>query len=381
MASDRRPRVLLITPDFPPSPGGIQVVTHRIATLASRLNVRVVTPTYQKVGMESGAPDGSSALARGRDDAMGVDVVRSGGTQRTPRLLRLSARAVAEGAGWADLIISGHIVCAPAAAILRRLTGTPVVQYFFAQEIPNRPRLASFAARHSMRNVSISSYTTALLRSHVARAAPTVQIPPGVDLAGDRHASRPREPTIVVVGRLRDRYKGHDVLIEAMASVTRRRADARLVVIGDGPLRGELENHVRRLGLETAVRFAGQVTDAERDRILDDASIFCMPSRLRDDGAGEGFGIVYLEASARGLPVVAGAVGGASDAIVHGKTGLLVDPCDPDAVAAALQGLLDDSAVAHRMGTAGVERAKTFAWPLIVGQIEDLVFEVLKQER
>jgi phosphatidylinositol alpha-1,6-mannosyltransferase len=106
------------------------------------------------------------------------------------------------------------------------------------------------------------------------------------------------------------------------------------------------------------------VTDAERDAALDRAHVFAMPSRLPPGGVGgEGFGIVYLEAGAHRLPVVAGAVGGALDAVVHEKTGLLVDPEDVGAVAQAVGDLLLDPQRAGELGDAGREHAQGFAWP------------------
>jgi phosphatidylinositol alpha-1,6-mannosyltransferase len=102
-----------------------------------------------------------------------------------------------------------------------------------------------------------------------------------------------------------------------------------------------------------------------------------MPSRLREDGAGEGFGIVYMEASARGIPVVAGNVAGARDAVVDGETGLLVDPEDPDAVAQALLTLVEDPQLARKMGEAGRRRADTFDWPQIVRRVEDVVLSLV----
>ncbi len=100
-----------------------------------------------------------------------------------------------------------------------------------------------------------------------------------------------------------------------------------------------------------------------------------MPSRLPAGGAGEGFGIVYLEAGVHGLPVVAGNVGGALDAVVDGTTGLLVDPTRPRPVADAVSRLLLDREAAGRMGAAGSEHAHDFAWPAIAGRVEALLTE------
>jgi phosphatidylinositol alpha-1,6-mannosyltransferase len=131
-------------------------------------------------------------------------------------------------------------------------------------------------------------------------------------------------------------------------------------------------------GLDGAVQFRGNVTSEERDEWLDCAHVFAMPSRLRPGGGGgEGFGIVYLEANAHGLPCVGGNVAGALDAVVDGETGLLVDPRDHVAVADAIGGLLLDRERAERMGSAGAERAAEYSWPKVSSRVEDLLLDAI----
>ena len=125
-----------------------------------------------------------------------------------------------------------------------------------------------------------------------------------------------------------------------------------------------------------AVRFLGAVDDAERDRWLRSADVFAMPSRLPNAGlAGEGFGIVYLEAAAYGKPVVAGNVAGALDAVLDGETGLLVDPTDPRAVADALTRLLREPELAARLGRAAQARVAGLSWPAMARSVEALLRE------
>jgi phosphatidylinositol alpha-1,6-mannosyltransferase len=140
--------------------------------------------------------------------------------------------------------------------------------------------------------------------------------------------------------------------------------DVLWVVVGDGSLRGELERAAARLHVAEHVVFTGRVPDEERDRRLAEAHVFAMPSRLPPSGTegGEGFGIVYLEAGLQGLPVIAGGVGGALDAVVHGETGLLVDPTSSEELADALTGLLLDPDRARTLGAAGARRAREFSW-------------------
>src|SRR5439155_18622394 len=113
--------------------------------------------------------------------------------------------------------------------------------------------------------------------------------------------------------------------------------------IGAGPRREQFERFADIYGVDINVHFLGQVTNQERDTWLERAHVFAMPSRVPGGGlGGEGFGIVYMEASWHGLPVVAGNVGGAVDAVVDGETGLLVDANDPVAVSDAVTRLLGD---------------------------------------
>jgi phosphatidylinositol alpha-1,6-mannosyltransferase len=129
-------------------------------------------------------------------------------------------------------------------------------------------------------------------------------------------------------------------------------------------------------GLGGRVRLLGEADDAERDQWLDRARVFAMPSRLAANGGGEGFGIVYLEAGAHGLPVVAGDVAGARDAVINGVTGLLVDPTDHIAVADALTRLLLDHSLAESLGHAGELQARSLGWPSVAQKVEDLLHRV-----
>lgn len=159
------------------------------------------------------------------------------------------------------------------------------------------------------------------------------------------------DPCIAVVARLVPQ-KGVDVALRAMAGVVARRADARLVIAGDGPERPALERLAAELGIGGHVRFAGPLDRAGVDALYAGAAIVCLPSRY------EGMPLVALEAAAAGRPVAASAVSGLPEVVDHGVTGLLVPPEDPDALAAALLHLLDDPAGAAALGSAARRRAE-----------------------
>jgi phosphatidylinositol alpha-1,6-mannosyltransferase len=349
----RQPRLIVLTPAFPPAHGGVEVLVHRLAIALNEFEVEVVTLAHPgDERFDSGSP-----LATRR-------VARHVPGQRA-RMLALNAAALRHALRFRpDVVLSAHLITSPAAAGIRRLAGTRTAQYFFAREIIGKPRLAAFAATRADVAIAISRYTASLVAAAAPLARPTV-IPPGVDLPADRHPLPSGRPTVLTVAQLKNAYKGHDVLIRAVARVREHVPDVSWIVIGDGPLRRRLEEEARAAGLDGAAQFLGEVSDEQRDAWLRRADVFAMPSRL----PGEGFGIAYLEASAYGKPVVAGDAGGAPDAVADGISGLLVDPNDPAAVAGALMKLIADPELAQRLGAQGAERARDFAWPVIAARV------------
>jgi len=361
-----KPRVLLVTPDFPPDVGGIQELMGGLAQALSGVEVRVLS-----LGQ-------AGAAAFDRD--FGVEVRRSASVSMDRRLavLRLNARSLAEAAAFRpDAILCGHVVAGIGALALRRLLRVPLVQYVHADEFRIRPSLAGRAVRGADATIAVSRYTREMAIEAGADPARVRVIPPGIDLPASFDLRRPGPPTVVTVATMRFRRKGHDVVVRALPLVRARVPSVRWVVIGDGVFREAVENAVAAYSLQDAVELRGRVGDEERDRALSAAHAFCMPSRLPARGTGgEGFGIVYLEAAARGLPSVGGDVAGVRDAIVDGRTGLLVDPTDHIAVAGALSELLLDRDRSARMGEEARRFAEEHAWPRIGAAVEGVLEEV-----
>jgi phosphatidylinositol alpha-1,6-mannosyltransferase len=193
-------------------------------------------------------------------------------------------------------------------------------------------------------------------------AAHMVKIAPGIDTDhfSPQDATQLRselelteKKVIVSVGRLVHR-KGQDVLIEAMPAIIKEVPEAHILMIGEGPYRSYLENRVKVLGLQERVTFIGRVQYADLPKFICAGNLFVMPSRSRLAGLEvEGLGIVYLEASACGLPVIAGNSGGAPDAVLQGETGLVVDGTSKAEVAAAVIELLQDADRSKAMGIRG----------------------------
>jgi phosphatidylinositol alpha-1,6-mannosyltransferase len=213
-----------------------------------------------------------------------------------------------------------------------------------------------------------------------------VRLAPGVDTAAFRPGAGgaairqrlgigPRQPVVVCVSRMVPR-KGQDTLLRAWPLV-RAQVGGKplLLLVGDGPYRAELDRLSGRLGLQEAVLFSGPVPWEELPGYYDAADVFAMPCRTRRGGLDvEGLGIVYLEASATGLPVVGGDSGGAPDAILDGETGYVVPGGDEQALAARLIELLNDPVDAAAMGDKGhawVDRE--WRWELVTRRLTQIL--------
>jgi phosphatidylinositol alpha-1,6-mannosyltransferase len=158
---------------------------------------------------------------------------------------------------------------------------------------------------------------------------------------------------IVSVGRLVHR-KGQDHLIEAMPEILKSIPQAHLLLVGEGPYREHLQTLVKKHNLEASVTFIGRIQYKDLPTYICVGDIFAMPSRSRLMGLEvEGLGIVYLEASSCGLPVLAGDSGGAPDALVQNETGLVVNGTDDQQIATAAIKLLTDIELSKKMGLAG----------------------------
>lgn len=214
----------------------------------------------------------------------------------------------------------------------------------------------------------------ALARHAVERGYPaerTVTHYNGVDPA--RFAPHEPQPGLILhVGRLVEK-KGTDTLIEAFAAVRSSMPGATLTIIGDGPKLAALKQEALRANVADAVRFLGHQPPARVAEWMSRAAVVAVPSRRAADGDSEGLPNVALEAAAAGAPVVATRHGGLPEAVVDGRTGILVDEDDVPALADAILGLLRDPQRAAAMGEAGRERMRTrFDAAVQMERLEDL---------
>ena len=264
------------------------------------------------------------------------------------------------------------------AMFLKKLVGVPYVVYCHGEEITQtdhfryQPRIRDRIYQYADAVVANSEFARQnLLRIGVAEKR-IHKITPGVDFT----RFRPMPPrtdllkryrlegkiVLLTVARLVPR-KGHRAALQAFEKVSSEVPDAHYLIVGTGPEEGRLRRFVQDAGLNDRVTFAGFIPGTELPDIYNLCDILVMPNRQEEDGDVEGFGIVFLEANAVGKPVIGGRTGGAAEAIADGSTGYLVNPDDPDEIAARLRQLLLDAGLRERLGAAGVRRVHSdFSW-------------------
>ena len=181
---------------------------------------------------------------------------------------------------------------------------------------------------------------------------------------------------VIGVGALKSR-KGFDIVIRAMQKVIKVVPNAIYVLVGSGTDEKSLKDLVKELKLEKIILFAGRVSDEELPAYFHMCDVYCHTPR-NADGAFEGFGIVYLEAGATGKPVVGSRSGGVPDAILDGKTGILVPENDIDSTAEAIIKILKDQDLAKQMGEAGKKYAENHRWNKIAGEYIKIYKKVLQ---
>ncbi len=355
----------MISPDYPPQPGGIAALTTGLVRNLDAYEVRVVSLAWP----------GSEAA----QDMVPVRRARNVPAHGRKALARIAMLALREGMAFhPDAILSMHVRSHSAAAAMQRLLGVPNVLYLHAKELADHPLQSKIALRNADAIIAVSTYTAGLARELYPHADVRV-IHPGVDVPPETHRAEAEPSALVTVSRLDNDYKGHDVVLRALTEVLAAIPEARWTVIGDGPKRRSLERLAERLGLAHAVTFLGAVDDAGRNAALSGSRIFVMPSRVPPDRCGgEGFGIVYLEASAHGLAVVAGDRGGSVDAVRHGETGVLVNAEDPAAVARALIALIRNPRRCRELGEQGRRWAADHSWPIVADRVSEVIDSVMR---
>jgi phosphatidylinositol alpha-1,6-mannosyltransferase len=272
-----------------------------------------------------------------------------------------------------NLVCVGELVTGSWLGIaLKKMFGTKLVIYVHGEEITTRTdgRLGRRRKQFLLaadKVVAVSSFTCDAMSALGVPAESMALIQNGVDI--ERFTPGERDPeliarhrlqgkqVILTVGRLVPR-KGADMAVRAMKQVVARRPDVHYLIVGDGELRPELEQLIAREGLGDWVTLVGKVSDADLLRYLRLCDLFLMPNRTMPDGDTEGFGLVFREANACRKPVIGGRAGGAVEAVEDGVSGLLVDGYKPDEIAAAIERILGDPALAGNLSEGGFKLAR-----------------------
>ena len=353
---------LLVTNDFPPKLGGIQSYLWELwrRLPAGRASV-LTTPHAGAAAFDAAAP---LRITRTGEPVLLPHPLLPGRIRRQARLDGASLVVLdpALPLGWVGPYLSGAGGLGSAYALV--LHGAEVT---VPASLPGLDRALARVVRGASLLICAGGYPAAQAARCVGGSAllpPVAVIPPGVDVErfrpledGKRKAARRRlglpedAPLVVGVSRLVPR-KGFDVLLRAAARLADRLPGLVVALVGEGRDKARLERETRRSG--APVRFLGRLPDEGLPALLGCADAFAMCCRDRWFGLEqEGFGIVFLEAAACGVPVLAGSSGGASEAVLDGVTGLVCDrPRDADAVAATLLPLLADADLARRLGRA-----------------------------
>jgi phosphatidylinositol alpha-1,6-mannosyltransferase len=350
---------LLVTNDFPPQVGGIQSY---LWELWRRL-----------------PPDRFSVLTTAHPDAAAFDAAQPFAVRRAARRTLLPTPALVAEIGRRAAETGAVLVvldpALPVGLVGPRL-GLPYAVVLHGAEVtvparlPAARTLLARVLRGATSVIAAGGYPAAEATRLAGPGLPITVVPPGVDVerfrpigpearaAARRRSGLPVDGRLVVgMSRLVPR-KGFDVLIAAATLLAPTRPDLTVALAGSGRDRERLQRLVAATG--APVRLLGFVPDDDLPALLAAADVFAMPCRTRWGGLEqEGFGIVFVEAAACGVPGVAGATGGSHEAVASGETGVVVDrPADPVAVAGALALLLDDDGLRRRMGDAARRRAE-----------------------
>ncbi|GHD27112.1 glycosyl transferase family 1 [Streptomyces violarus] len=378
-------KTLIVTNDFPPRPGGIQAFLHNMALRLDPQQLVVYASTWKR------GREGVEATAA-FDAEQPFTVVRDRTTMLlpTPAVTRRAVGLLREH----DCTSVWFGAAAPLGLMAPALRGAGAERLVATTHGHEAGWAQLPAARQLLRRIGDSTDTITYLgeytRSRIAgalspqAAARMTQLPPGVDektfhpdSGGDDIRARlglTDRPVIVCVSRL-VRRKGQDTLIRAMPRILAAEPDAVLLIVGGGPYEGDLRKLAQETGVAASVRFTGAVPWSELPAHYGAGDVFAMPCRTRRGGLDvEGLGIVYLEASATGLPVVAGDSGGAPDAVLDGETGWVVRGGSPADAADRVITLLGDAELRRRMGERGrawVE--EKWRWDLLAEQLKSLL--------
>lgn len=382
-------KVLIVAPHFHPRIGGVETYTLNIAT-------RLVALGWQVVVVTTGESDTQPQTLGGMP------------VYRLPIALTISNTPV--GVLWRRRlrrifdaerpdVINAHTPVPYLADMAQRASGSIPFVVTYHNDLVKDALLAKVAVsvlqrtlidrtlRRARRIIATSDYYVRQSRYLHSHESKICVVPPGVDLArfnpevqvsADLAARYAGKQVILFVGSLNksQQYKGLDILISAFGRVHAESPDVRLVVAGAGDGLDMYRKLAVAAGVADQIDFAGYIGHDKLAQYYKLAAVFAMPSTSRT----EGFGMVYVEAGAVGTPVIGSAIGGVPYAVKDGETGLLVSPRDVGGLSRALARVLDDDALARRLGDAAAARARAeFDWQSLAGRTSEVLKATCRQ--
>lgn len=348
-------KIVLVTPDFPPEHGGIQNVLYN---LAKNLKIDVIAPRIK----------GDEEFDKTQSASGGFKIYRIPCVTENKKTA-IPFMIVKTILMNPDTVICGHIIT----AIVGILTCKPYIVYTYGMEIfvTKHKALFGWMLKKAFKVITISEFTSNYLIKLGVSPEKIIKILPVVDTNIFNPGIAPvniikkynlsNKSVMLTVGRMAksERYKGHDTIIKILPEIIKKVPDVVWVVAGTGDDSQRIKDIVVNSKLSNYVIFTGKVPENELPALYKAANIFVMPSIERKDKTGikgEGFGIVYIEANACGIPVVAYKTAGVTEAVINGETGILINSGDTEELTNTLIKLLIDKNLSKELGMNGYKR-------------------------
>lgn len=388
-------RICLLTELFPPHAGGSRYYYYNLFKRLAKMHCEVTILTKKVPGWEDFDSRESSGALHIRRRFQPLPILHY------PQLIKTLA-PMADSAAFLllhhpDVVHCGDLYPPGAVGVfLQKIAGMPLIAYSHGEEITLldslrfQPKVRDFIYQAADAVIANSEFTVRQLERIGVRRDRIHKVTPGLDASVFRPVPvrddlRQRygitdEVVLLTVGRLVLR-KGHSLVLRAVAELSAELPRVKYVIVGQGPEEPILRKQASDLNLQGKVVFAGPVSDEELNFHYNLADIFVMPNR---DVAGdiEGFGMVFLEANAAGKPVIAGRSGGAMEAVIHGETGLLVNPEDERELRTALYALIADRELRQRLGITGLNRVRSqFDWDSRAATVREISAEAVRARR
>jgi len=347
-------RILLITPDFPPNEGG---VARYLQALADHFQERIEVLADPHPHWQLFDPDKSYPIYR---DTLLSRFIWPRWLKTVGYLWKYRSRY--------SLILTSHVLPIGSAALLaKKFTGTPYVVFVHGMDV----RLAASSSRKKrlaknvLKGAQLVVANSQALANELARDFGMKEIlvvyPCLSESSLPPSAPNPERPfTLLTVSRLVER-KGHQHVLNALAHLrgTGQLTDFTYHIVGEGPMEATLRSMVDTLILHEHVVFHGRVLDEQRQQLYEQSDVFVMPVS-QDALDKEGFGLVYIEAAASGLPSIATQIEGVDEAVLHDQTGILLPMLDEQQLANAILTLARDVGLREQLGIQAREHAKNF---------------------